>query len=165
MPAAAPLFTGARALWYNTHRQFKICSVLRYRWTRLKPGKFYARVHEARDAPAMGAFPFVSLAGFSRAPTESRTGIVPSSFPARETKAKRGKEKRKMAMAATSCRVNGNTVYVYDENGGICDIQSYAQPIKNAVAFGGGYSVTAGYLTYTYTLSNGTFVQTGVHQA
>lgn len=90
----APLY-GARALWYNTRRQFKICSVLRYRWTRLKPGKFYARVHEARDAPAMGAFPFVSLAGFSRAPTESRTGIVPSSFPARETKAKRGKEKRK----------------------------------------------------------------------
>ena len=70
-----------------------------------------------------------------------------------------------MANVAVSCRIDGNTVYIYDENGGICDIQSYAQPITNAVAFGGGYSVTAGYLTYTYMLSNGTFVQSGIHQA
>lgn len=70
-----------------------------------------------------------------------------------------------MAMAVTSCRVDGNTVYVYDENGGICNVQQYAQPVTNAVAFGGGYSVTAGYLTYTYMLRNGMFEQTGTYQA
>ncbi len=70
-----------------------------------------------------------------------------------------------MAMAVTSCRVDGNTVYVYDENGGICDVQQYAQPITNAVAFGNGYSVTAGYSTYTYMQSNGGFAMTSVHPA
>ena len=70
-----------------------------------------------------------------------------------------------MAMAIASCRVDGNTVYVYDENGGICDVRSFAQPISNACAFGGGYSVTAGYFTYTFMLRNGMFDETGVHQA
>ena len=70
-----------------------------------------------------------------------------------------------MANAVTSCRVDGGTVYVYDENGGMCDVRSFRQPISNAVAFGGGYSVTAGYLTYTFMLRNGMFDETGVHQA
>ena len=70
-----------------------------------------------------------------------------------------------MVNAVTSCRVDGNTVYVYDENGGICDVRSFAQPISNAVAFGGGYSVTAGYLTFTFMLRNGMFEQTGTYQA
>ena len=81
------------------------------------------------------------------------------------TKGPRGKEKRKMANAVTSCRVDGNTVYIYDENGGICDVRSFAQPISNATAFGGGYSVTAGYLTFTFMLRNGMFEQTGTYQA
>ena len=48
---------------------------------------------------------------------------------------------------------------------GICDVRSFAQPISNATAFGGGYSVTAGYFTYTFMMRNGMFEQTGVHQA
>ena len=76
-------------------RQFKIFSVLRYRWTQLKPGKFYMSVRDARNAPAMGAFPFVRLIGFSRASTDSRTGTVPSSFPARAPKVQGGIEEAK----------------------------------------------------------------------
>jgi len=127
--------------------------------------KVLQSVHEARNALAMGVFPFVRLTGFSRASTESRTEIAPSSFSARETKAKREKEKRKMANAVTSCRVDGSTVYIYDERGGICDIRQFSGPVSNACAFGSGYSITAGYLTYTFTLRNGSFEQTGTHQA
>lgn len=46
-------------------------------------------VREARNAPAVGAFPSASSIGFSRASTESRTENAPSSFPARAPKAKR----------------------------------------------------------------------------
>lgn len=123
-------------------------------------------VRDARNAPTLGAFPFASSIGFSRASTESRMGIAPSSFSARAPKAQEGKgEAKEMANAVTSCRVDGNTVYIYDENGGICDVRSFAQPISNATAFGGGYSVTAGYLTFTFMLRNGMFEETGVHQA
>ena len=52
-------------------------------------------VREARNAPTLGAFSFASSIGFSRASTESRTEIAPSSFPARAPKAKREKEKRR----------------------------------------------------------------------
>ena len=70
-----------------------------------------------------------------------------------------------MANAVTSCRVQGGTVYVYDENDGICDVRSFPGTISNACAFGSGYSVTAGYWTYTFMLRNGIFEQTGLHQA
>ena len=95
----------------------------------------------------------------------TRTENAPSSFPARASKAKREWRSEEMANAVTSCRVDGNTVYIYDENGGICDVRSFAQPISNAAAFGGGYSVTAGYLTFTFMLRNGMFEQTGTYQA
>ena len=87
-------------------------------------------------------------------------------FSARAPKAQGGRgEAKEMANAVISCRVDGNTVYIYDENGGICDVRSFAQPISNATAFGGGYSVTAGYLTFTFMLRNGMFEQTGTYQA
>lgn len=94
-------------------RQSRIFSVLRYRWTRSKPGKFTMEVRDARDAPILGAFPYASSIGFSRASTDSRMGIAPSSFPARETKAKRGRrserDEENHRVRAIDCRyMRGN---------------------------------------------------------
>ena len=86
-------------------------------------------VREARNAPTLGAFPFASSIGFSRASTESRTEIAPSSFPARAPKAQGGKGEAKemkktigfalliaatcaaIAAATTKCRYCGYTSY------------------------------------------------------
>ena len=68
-----------------------------------------------------------------------------------------------MAMAVTSCRVSGNTVYVYDENGGICWVGQFNEPVS-ATAFGSGVSITSKNLVFTYVLRDGHLEQTGVHQ-
>ena len=69
-----------------------------------------------------------------------------------------------MAMAIASCRVDGSTVYAYDENGGICWVNQFSMPVK-ATAFGTGVSVTSGNLCFTYMLRDGRLKQTGVYQS
>lgn len=78
------------------------------------------------ECTPMGAFPFVRLIGFSRASTESRTGIVPSSFLARAKRTRGGRKEMKkiigfaallmatcaaIGAAATKCRYCGYTSY------------------------------------------------------
>ena len=69
-----------------------------------------------------------------------------------------------MARAVTSCRVQGSTVYLYDENGGLFDVRSFCEPVS-ATAFGTGVSITSKNLCFTYMLQDGRLEETGIHQA
>ena len=67
-----------------------------------------------------------------------------------------------MARAVTSCRVEGGTVYIYDENGGIFDVRAFCEPVS-ATAFGNGVSITSGNMCYTFMLQDGQLRQTGMN--
>lgn len=71
-------------------------------------------------------------------------------------------EKINESAVAVTCQVNGGTVYVRNERGGIIDVLSFPCPVQ-AQSFGSGVSVISGTLCYTYVLDHGTLKQTGVH--
>lgn len=102
---------------------------------------------DTRNAPTLGAFPFVRLIGFSRASTDSRTGIAPSSFPVRATRSRGGGRKRKTMTiqeefanwfdsVGFTPENNDDVVVLYDDiNNGFSDSNADFQVIKKGDKF------------------------------